>query len=478
MRSSSEVLEGNKVKLSVEVDEEELEGAVTDTVKRLQREVRVPGFRPGKVPRRLLEVRLGAKAIREEVIRHSLPDYYAQAVEEAALDTIAAPEIDVTAGEEEGPLSFDAVVEVRPKVSVAGYEGLQITLPSPEASEADVDARVDRLREQFAQLNDVTRPAREGDVVTIDVSATRDGGPVEDLSTTDFVYEIGSGMVAPGVDETLPGAKAGDIVEVVADEAPGGAASLKVLVKLVREKVLPEPTDDWASEASEFETIEELRADLRKQLGSMRRLQANYVLRESVVSELAKLVDGEMPETLVDQELERLQSNFLQRLSQRKVALEEYLGATGQDVEQLTADLRNQAIEQVRADLALRGLAEAESIEVTEDEIATEIAAYAESLGRPAGVVARQFAESGGLERLRSEIRNSKAVTWLVEHVDVIDEQGNPMDKALLLEHDGPPADTDSTDTDSADSTEVASDSLDGATVAVGENEETEEEQD
>lgn len=440
MRSSAEVLEGNKVKLSVEVDEEELEGAASETLRRLQREVRVPGFRPGKVPRRLLEARLGPKVIREEVLRQSLPEYYAQAVEDAALDTIAAPEIDITSGEDEGPLAFDAIVEVRPKVSIAGYEGLQVTVPSPEVPEEEVTARIDRLREQFAQLSDVERPARTGDVVTVDVTATRAGEPAEDLSTVDFAYEVGSEMVAPGLDEKLAGAKPGDIVEVEAPDAPGGAASLKVLVKQVREKLLPEADDEWASEASEFDSLEELRDDLRRQLSSMRQLQAQFALREGAVSELAKLVQEEIPETLLNQELEHLQGHFLQRLAERKLTLENYMAATGQEADQIVADLRSQAAQQVKVDLALRALAEAEQIEVADDELATEISAYAESLGRSPRQVAAQFAEGAALERLRSEMRNSKAVAWLVEHVEVIDEQGNPMDKASLLAEGVSPA--------------------------------------
>ncbi|HLI44772.1 MAG TPA: trigger factor [Acidimicrobiales bacterium] len=467
MRASSEVLEGNKVKLSVEVDEDELATAVDETMRRLQREVRVPGFRPGKVPRRLLEVRLGPKVIREEVIRNSLPDYYAQAVEEAALDTIAPPEIDITAGEDGGPLAFDAVVEVRPKVSIAGYEGLQITVPAPVASDAEVAERLDRLREQFAELREVDRPAREGDVVTIDVAATREGEPVEDLSTPDFVYELGSGMVAPGVDEQLVGAKAGVIVEVPVDDAPGGPAQLRILVKLVREKVLPEADDDFASEASEFDTIEELRADLRKQLDLVRRFQASYTLRESAVAELAKLVDVEPPETLIHEELDRLQASFLRQLHERRITLDQYLAATGQGAEELMAELHQQAAEQVRVDLALRALAEAEALEVSDDELASEISAYAESIGRPAAQVARQFAEGSGLERLRSRLRSSKAVTWLVEHVDVVDEQGDPVDRSLLMDLEGPAT----TDRD-----KVAPEMAPAATVEGGEPEETEEE--
>ena len=269
MRSTSEALEGNRVKLTVEVDEEELRTAVDETFRRLQKEVNVPGFRPGKVPRRLLEVRLGAQAIRAEVIRHALPDYYAQAVEEASLDTIAAPEIDITSGEDAGTLAFDAVVEVRPKVSIAGYQGLVVTVPPLEPTEAEIDARIDRLREQFAELSDVERPARDGDLVTVDVQGVRDGEVAEGLSADDFVYEVGTGGIVEGADDELRGKKAGDIVEIDAPQLQGGAGKLRLLVKQVREKVLPEANDEWASDASEFDTLEELRDDLAVRLDEL-----------------------------------------------------------------------------------------------------------------------------------------------------------------------------------------------------------------
>jgi trigger factor len=436
MRSSSEVLEGNKVKLSVEIDEEELESAVDETVRRLQREVNMPGFRPGRVPRRLLEARLGGKAIREEVIRHALPDYYAQAVEEAALDTIAAPEIDITAGEDEGPLAFDAVVEVRPKVSIAGYEGLVVTVPSPEATEEEVEAQLDRMRQQFAELRDVERPATDGDVVTVDVQATRDGQPVEDLATSDFVYEVGTGMLAEGADEALRGAKAGDILEIDGAEAPGGAARLKILVKQVREKILPAADDDWASDASEFETLAELRDDIRGRMTGLKRLQARIALREQSIEALAALVAEDVPAALVDEETIRVRDRFLQQLAESRIALEQYLEATGRTPDELVEEFRSKAADQARADLALRALAEAQELSVTDDDLAAEMARLAEEAGRPVREVARQIAGGPGIERLRSEVRNSKAVTWLTEHVDVVDDQGKPMDRALLLEQD------------------------------------------
>jgi trigger factor len=457
MRSNAEILEGNKVKLTVEVDEDELKTAVDDTFRRLQREVSVPGFRPGKVPRRLLEARMGGKAIREEVIRQALPDYYAQAVEEAALDTIAAPEIDITSGQEDGPLAFDAVVEIRPKVSVAGRDGLVVTVPSPEVSDEELDAQIDRMREQFAELSEVERPARDGDVVTVDVQATRDGEPVEDLATADFVYEVGTGMLAEGADEQLRGAKAGDILDIDASEAPGGGATLKILVKQVREKVLPDADDAWASDASEFDTIAELRADMAKRVTGLRTLQARLALREGAITALASLVQEEMPDTLVGEATQRQLATFVRRLEARKVSLDQYMEATDLDADGLIAQMRAMANEEVRADLALRALADSEGLEVTDAELAAEISRVAAEANRSESEVARQVAEGGGLERLRSDIRNSKAVEWLLDHVEVVDEQGNPMDRALLLEHDGSPDEPrDTTVDESVDSPETA----------------------
>ncbi|MGA2530242.1 MAG: trigger factor [Acidimicrobiales bacterium] len=437
MRSTSEVLEGNRVKLSVEVDEEELGKAVDETFRRLQKEVSVPGFRPGKVPRRLLEVRLGPQAIRAEVIRHALPDYYAQAVEEAALDTIAAPEIDITSGEDDGPLAFDAVVEVRPKVSIAGYEGLVVTVPPLEPTEAEIDARVDRLREQFAELSEVERPARDGDLVTVDVHGVRGGQIAEGLSADDFVYEVGTGGIAEGADEALRAKKAGDIIEIDAPNLQGGAGTLRLLVKQVREKVLPEANDEWASDASEFDTLEELRNDLASRLRSLKKLEGRLVMRERAVEALAELVADEMPPTLVAQAADQARDALSRRLAERGLTIEQYLEASGQPLEELTAEFERQAVSQVRADLALRALADAEGIKVDDQDLAAEIERLARQSNQDARVLATRLARSGGLEQLRSDVRNEKAVVWLTDSVDLVDEQGALMDRTLLLEAEG-----------------------------------------
>jgi trigger factor len=436
MRATAEAIEGNRVKLSVEVPEDELAEAVEQTVRRLVRDARVPGFRPGKVPRRLLEQRLGAKAIREEVIREVLPDYYQQAVDETELDAITPPEIDITAGEESGPLTFDAVLEVRPRVQIAGYRGLVVTVPSPQASEEDVDAQIDRLRDQFGVLSDVGRAAREGDHVTLGVQGMRDGEPVDGLTADDLVYEVGSNTLAQGADEQLRGAKAGDVLKVDAPDVTGGPATVQIIVKQVREKILPEANDEWASDASEFETLEELRSDIRQRISVLKQIQARLALRDGAIEALVELVTDDPPRVLVGEELERRLRALDKQLHSRRISLEQYLEATGQTQEGLIASEEAHAAHAVKADLALRAIADEEEIEVSDAEMEAEIERVAKEMGRSATEIRERLEGADGLAEIRSDIRKSKAVTWLVEHVGVVDDQGHPADRTAILDEE------------------------------------------
>jgi len=438
MRTATEPLEGNQVKLTVEVDEDEIRTVQDETLRRLTREARLPGFRPGKVPRRVLEARLGPKLIREEVLRDVVPRYLADAVEETELDVIAAQDPDVTSGQEEGPIAFDAVVEVRPRVTIFGYEGLVVTLPAPEPSEEEIDAQVKRMREQFAELNDVERGALEGDLVTLDVHGSRDGEAAEGLTADDLVYEVGTGGIVEGVDALLIDKGAGDTFELDAEDAPGGPAHLEITVKQVREKLLPEANDEFASDASEFDTIVELRDDLKKRMSEVRRLQASSVLRERAIEALIELVEDDPPEVLVRNETEQLINDLVHRLTHQQATLEQYLGATGQSPDELLAEVETQAIAQVKADLALRALVEAEKIDVDESEIDDEIVKLAEREKQTPARIRAVLEQDGRMSGLRSQIRTAKALTWLVEHVDVVDDGGNPMDRAALrLDRDG-----------------------------------------
>ncbi|MHB1930032.1 MAG: trigger factor [Acidimicrobiales bacterium] len=431
MKTIVEPLEGNKVKLSIEVDEQEFERSVDAAFRKIAREVRIPGFRPGKAPRRIIEARLGAGSGRAEALRDSLPDYYAQALREQEVDAIAPPEIDITAGEDSGPVAFDAVVEVRPHVKLAGYQGLRVTVPNPVVADADVEAQVDRLRGNFGELSPVDRPALGGDNLVIDLSASRDGEPVPGLSADDFLYELGSGSVLPELDDRLRGARTGDILAFDA-ALPDGPVSLKVLVKDVKEKLLPEATDDWASEASEFDTVEELRADIRGRLQAVRRVEGVYAWRNGVLEALIELVDIDPPEPLVQGEFERRAHDFAHRLESQGVTISQYLRATGQDEQDVVAGLRAEAVPAVKADLALRAVADAEGTDVTEEEIDAEVARLATAYGQKPEALRANLQRAGQMPAVRSDLKKSKALEWLVEHVELVDPDGQPVDRSLL----------------------------------------------
>jgi trigger factor len=427
MRATAEPVEGNKIRLSVEVDEPEFDKVLDETVRSISRQARVPGFRPGHVPRQVLEARMGgAGALRAEALREALPDFYAKAVAETQVDPIAPPEIDITGGEEEGPVAFDAVVEIRPTVGIPGYAGLQITVPSPQVTEEEVDARVDALRETDAELVEVGRPAVDGDHVTIDLHGDGSGaGQAVDL--TDYLYEVGSGTVAPELDVKLRGAKVGDVLAIEATPAGApGPVALRVLVKEIKEKNLPALTDEWVAESSEFSTVSELRDDMRSRLVQVKALQADLARRENVLEALASLVDDdEVPAVLVEDEVQERVHSLSHRLEEQNIGLEQFLAASGRTGDELVAQVRTDAQRSVKIDLALRALADAEALEVSDDEFETELAAMAERMNMEPGGLRRRLDRAGRTAEVRSEQRKAKALTWLLDRVAMVDENGN-----------------------------------------------------
>jgi trigger factor len=432
MRATAEPLEGNLVRLSVEIDEPEFDRALVGVVKTLASQIRVPGFRPGKVPRKVLEARMGgAGALRAEALREALPDFYAKAVVDSEIDPIAAPEIDITAGEDTGAVSFDAVVQVRPLVSIPGYVGLQVTLPGLGASDEDVDRQIDRLRENDAELELVGRPAIDGDLVTIDLHGSDDSG-AEVVGIDDYLYEVGTGTITPELDQELRGAKAGAILAFTSP-APGDedqVISFRVLVKEVKVKKLPEPTDEWAAESSEFATLAELRADIADRITRMKLVQTQMALREKTVEAVAELVDdGDVPDVLVDAEVNERLHDLQHRLEAQKLGLGEYLQATGRTPDDLIAAVRTDAQRAVKADLALRALAEAEELTLSEDELDAEMATMAQRMETTPTELRRQLDTAGRTGAVRSELRKGKALQWLLDHVELFDEEGNPISR-------------------------------------------------
>lgn len=489
MRANAEPVEGNRVRLSIEVDRSEVDDALDTTVRRLGRQVRVPGFRPGKVPRQILEARLGGSAaLRQQAISDLLPDLYARAVADTELDPIGAPEIDLHGAEEPGPLTVDAVVEVRPVVSVAGYQGLQVTVPALEVGDEEVDAQIERLRDTDGELVLVERPATDGDFVTLDVHGTRPDGT--DLDVDDYVHEVGSGTGLPGLDDhlrgalpgatlrfTVPGASSGttgapeagapEVDELTADQAgakelgaeeaaddgdphtpeaaeapdaqaPDAQASdtaalqVEVRVKEVQEKRLPELTDEWVAESTESSTVAELRAEMRARLRRMKALQARMVLRERTAEAVVALVSEEPPATLVDAEVDERLHDLSHRLNEQRMTMAELLARSGRDEQGLVEELRTEARRAVLLDLALRAVAQAEGIEVSEEELAESLAEMAAQVGTGPAELRRRLERAGRLAAVRSEQRKAKALRWLEDHVELVDEEGAPVSRRDL----------------------------------------------
>ena len=377
-------MEGNLVRLSVEVDEPEFDRALGDVVRTLAQQVRVPGFRPGKVPRKVLEARMGGSgALRAEALRESLPDFYARAVVDTELDPIAQPEIDITGGEDGGAVSFDAVVQVRPVVAIPGYDGLQVTLPGLSVSDDEVQSQLDRLRENDAELEVVDRPAIDGDFVTIDLHAN-DASGAEVVGVDDYLYEVGSASVVPELDAELHGSKAGAILafDTANPDVPDENVAFRVLVKEVKVKKLPEATDEWAAESSEFDTVADLRADIATRIGRVKLLQSQMALRQKSIEALADLVtDDVVPEVLVDAEVNERLHDLQHRLEAQKLGLAEYFQATGTSPDELLGAVRTDALAAVKADLALRALVEAEEVTLSDEELLAEIVTMAERMG-------------------------------------------------------------------------------------------------
>ena len=435
MKSTVEPLEGNRVKLSVEVDASEFEPAVDAAFKKIAREVRLPGFRPGKAPRKVLEARLGPLAGREQALHDSLPEYYSAAVIEHDVDVIAAPEIDITGGQEGGDIAFDAIVEVRPSIEVPGYGGLRITLERPEVDEAAIDAQIDRMRDLDSTLEVVDRPVQEGDTVTIDIAGTLDGEAQAGLTADDYSYTVGSGAITPEVDEQLVGAKAGsDLTFAATHPDPDEERELQfeLSVKEVKEKVLPELTDEWASEASEFATVEELRTSLADRMARIRKTQAQMALREKVGEALAALVTDEVPEPMIGSEMQERLQDLALRLQAQGMQLEQYLAMTGADPETFSQELRDTALQAVKVDLALRAVADAEGIECSEDDLTADLEGVATRVGEDVDVVRERLQSGGQMSAVRSDIRKRKALEWLLERVEVVDPEGATIDRSEL----------------------------------------------
>ncbi len=566
MHTISESLDGNRVRLIVDIEESEVSAAVEKVFRSLQRTMKVKGFRPGKLPRPVVEARIGgSQALRAYAMEDLVPDAYVSAINETGVEAISDPRIEILSGKEEGPVQIEIVVEVRPSVSVAGYQGMEIILPSSRVTEEEVDSYVDRIRSQWAELRSVDRPVLAGDVVTMDLEVR--GSPQGEVHLDDYVYEVGTGSHVPEMDERLVGASPGEVVEysASADAGPsmgtgepdagepdagepdagepdagepdagepdagepdtpepvaessgsedasgedrgaatatiesasttavdasgvdasavdasavdasavdasgvdasgvgqdpvsaavqtvipdhgtpddsgtgGGDAAnqdtvleVKATVKQVEERVLPELDDEWVRDATDQDSVESLRADVRERLGKTKAALRPRVFAQKVMSALTEYVDDELPFPLVERTFQREMETLVMQLDEAHVSLQDFLAS--QRGNEVISQMNQNAMASVKTDLALRALADAEGIEVSDGRIDEELSRLSEQSGVSVAEVRDRYEREGGLVALRSEIRKREALDWLMHHVHVVDEDGNEVPNEVLL---------------------------------------------
>jgi trigger factor len=436
VKSAVETLTPTRVRLTVEVPFDELAPSLTSAYRKIAGQVRVQGFRPGKVPPRILDQRVGRGVVLEEAVSDAVPRFYGEAIRENDVAVLGQPEVEVTEFADGGQLVFTAEVDVRPEFALPDYDGLPVTVDDAEVSEADVDEQVAGLADRFAMLTAAERPAQPGDFVSIDIAATVDGQEVPGASTTGLSYEVGAGSLLPGLDEALPGMAEGEdrtfSTDLVAGEYAGRTADIRVTVRSVKVKALPALDDDFAQTASEFDTLDELRSDIRTRLSRVRRLQQGAQARDRVLEALLERVDVPLPEKVVDAEVEWRRTSMREQLEEAGLTSAEYLESAGRTADEVEAELQDGSRQAVAAQFLLDAVAAKEALQVTEAELTDAVVRRAQRAGTAPGEYAKELMQGGRLAALTSDLVRAKALGVVLERAVVTDATGRPVDLEAL----------------------------------------------
>ena len=433
MQTTVENTDRHTVKLTIEVPVDEFTKDLDRAYRSISNQVKIPGFRKGKVPKKIIDAQIGHDVVREEFLSSSVPTYFRDAVREEDLAPISDPEIQLEQVEDDKPLIFTATVEVRPRLELvpADYQGVRVEKPATDVTDEEIDEWVDRLRERFAELEPAERPVRTEDFVTVDVRSTVHGEDVPEASRSDYLYFVGSGEFGSKLDDELIGKKPGDILKVT-DVLPdrfgdlgGTEVSIQVLLKDVKQRKLPEADDEFAKTASEFDTLTQLRDDLRERLVEMKEREAEGVIRDRALQAMIDTVNVDLPDSLIDEETEHRISHAKERAERAGLTLEQVLESQGWDEARLREDSRDHAIRAIKSDLVLEGIARAEKLEVTADEIGAQISVLAQAYGREPKELAKTLDRSGQVVTLAGDIIRGKALDLLVERAD-IEPEGSP----------------------------------------------------
>jgi len=456
VKTDVEELSPTRVRLTIEVPFEELKPNLDRAYREVARQVRIPGFRPGRVPPRVIDVRVGRGAVLEQAVNDAVPQLYGKALEENDVVALGQPAVEITRIDDGKELAFTAEVEVRPKFELPDIDGLPVTVDDADVTPDQVEEYLGALRERFASLKGVDRPAATGDFVSIDLSAEVDGKPVDDAQVSGYSYEVGSGGLLQGLDEALAGMAAGETKTFPAllagGKRQGSLAEVTVKVESVKVKELPDLDDEFAQSASEFDTLGELRASSRAQLESVRRVGQTGQARERAMDALLSRIDIPLPEGLVSDEIENRQQALADRLERSGNTMDEYLEAANLSAAELEDQFAEDARRSVKAGFVLDKLAAQEELGVDQAELAGYLTEQAYRMGVSPDRLVKELSDRGQLGSVAADVRRGKALRLLAERAAVTDESGRPVDvKAAAREAAGEDAD-DAAEDDAAES--------------------------
>ena len=437
MKSSVDQLNDTRVKVTVEVPFSELGPELDKAYQALAQQINIPGFRRGKAPRQLIDARVGRGPVLEQVVNDMLPTRYGQAIEELDIKALGQPNIDITKLEDGDVIEFVAEVDVRPEFDLPDFSDISVEVPALGSTEERIDHELEHLRERFGSLKTVDREAGDEDFITLNLSATVDGEEIEDAKVEDMSYRVGSGDLIEGLDDAVKGLKADESAtftsKLVFGEYADKDAEVTVTVTAVKERELPELDDDFAQMASEFDTVEELRADLASGAEESAKAEQAASIREEVLKVALEKTQFPLPASVVDEQVNAQVQQLMGQLGGDEALFEKLLEAQGTSREEFNEQTRTSAEEAVRTQLVLDVLAEKEEPEVTQDELNDHIVFTARRYGVEPQQFLMQLQQSGQLLNLVSDVRRGKALANAICSVTVKDSDGNDVDPKIYF---------------------------------------------
>ncbi|MEV0383028.1 trigger factor [Nonomuraea sp. NPDC050643] len=442
MKTAVEELSPTRVKLTVEVPFDELRPSMDAAYKKVAQQVRVPGFRPGKVPARIIEQRFGRAVVLEETLNDAVPKLYGQAVDEVDVFPVSQPDIEVTKIDDGEQIEFTAEVDIRPNFEVPDYQGAEVTVDSAEVSDDDVDTQLNALRQRFATLTGVERAAATGDFVVMDLRAEIGGENIEEQQASEVSYEVGAGSVLQGLDDALEGMSAGEEksfkTELVGGENAGEEADVIITVKSVKEKVLPELDDEFAQLASEFDSLDELKTSIREQARRNKLIDQVVQAREKALDSLLEKIEIPLPESALKAEVDARKHNLDHQIAESGLSRDAFFRLYQTTEEERLAEFDTNSARAIKIGFILDKIVKSEELGVSEQELTNFVVRRAMEMGVQPNELAKHLADNDQLTLAMVEIVRDKARSVLGDAAKVVDTDGNEVDlKAIYTEING-----------------------------------------